>query len=778
MRRTRSLSDIIWWMLRITNLSLLVVIAGSVGLLLGTYSGIAEIIPNARDLGDIRPGQASRVLSAEGELLGQVATEHRQFVQLEHIPEALHDAAIATEDRDFYEHIGIDPRAIVRAGFHDVIALGPRQGGSTITQQLVRNVYLTRTKTLTRKLAEVVLAVQLERAYTKPEIMELYLNQIYFGEGAYGVQVAAKTYFGKDASDLTLAECALLAGLPKRPEYYSPFEDEQRAVDRRNLVLTLMAEQGFIKPEEAKKAQKAPLKLVEEKKPLGLNTYRAPYFTNYVLREVAARYGVDALYRGGLTVYTTLNLEMQESAEEAVQWGMAEAKRRGFTVDQTALVAINARTGAIKAMVGGVDYRQSEYNRAVQGGRQAGSAFKPFVYTAAMEAGYTPDSIVEDTPVTYPGALGKPWTPRNYDGKYHGRVAFRTALAKSYNVAAVKVADKVSITAVIDTAERMGIYHQMDPYLPLAIGSCDVAPLEMASAYAVFATRGMRAEPFGIRKIQDASGRTVFEHRAVTWRSLNETVADQMHEMLSEVIRSGTAWGIRGMLSFPAAGKTGTSNEYVDAWFVGYTDDLSAAVWVGNDEVKSTKGRGSRGVSGATLPAPIWARFMQKAQPIMTAAQEEEDRLRVINIRATQQGSPEAPEPPAEPRQDQPPAEGETAAPETVTKRICPTSGLLVGPYCPKGVQVTYDIKSGGEPPTETCDVHTSSSDVEGEEPAAGEERPARPQPRDERVTLPICAITEKIATARCPLVVNRTFELKDAPTETCDRHMRGSLGP
>jgi len=779
MRRTRSFNDMIWWLLRITNLSLLVVIAASIGLLFGTYSGIAEIIPNARDLGDIRPGQASRVLSAEGELLGQVATEHRQFVQLEDIPKALHDAAIATEDRDFYEHIGIDPRAIVRAGLHDVIALGPRQGGSTITQQLVRNVYLTRTKTLTRKLAEVVLAVQLERAYTKPEIMELYLNQIYFGEGAYGVQVAAKTYFGKDASDLTLSECAMLAGLPKRPEYYSPFKDEQRAVDRRNLVLSLMAEQGFIKPGEAKEAQKEPLNLVADKKPLGLDTYRAPYFTNYVLREVAERYGVDALYRGGLTVYTTLNLEMQEAAEEAARWGIQEAKRRRFTADQVALVAIDVHTGAIKAMVGGADYEESKYNRAVQGGRQAGSAFKPFVYTAAMEAGYTPGSIVEDTPVTYPGALDVPWTPKNYDGKYHGRVTLKTALAKSYNVAAVKVADAVNITAVIDTAERMGIYHQMDPYLPLAIGSCDVAPLEMASAYAVFVTRGMRTEPFGIRKIQDASGRTVFEHKAVTWRALNETVAERMHEMLSEVIRRGTAWGIRSMLNFPAAGKTGTSNEYVDAWFVGYSDDLSAAVWVGNDEVKSTAGRGSRGISGATLPAPIWARFMQKAQPIMEATREEEDRLRVINIRATQQGSTEAPEPPPEPQQDQASPEEEDSAEETtVVKRICPTSGLLAGPFCPRAVQVTYDTASGGEPPADTCDVHTSPSDVRPEGPPTGDERPAQPRQPDERVTLPICAITEKIATARCPLVVNRTFDLKDAPTETCDRHMRGSPGP
>lgn len=776
MRRGRSLRDLVYWALRLTNLSLLFAIAAGTGVLLGTYSGIAEIIPKARDLGDIRPGQASRVLSAEGQLLGQVATEHRQFVQLETIPKALQDAVVATEDQGFYNHIGVDPRAIVRAAVHDVIALGPRQGGSTITQQLARNVYLTRAKTVTRKLAELVLAVQLERAYTKPEIMELYLNQIYFGEGAYGVQVAANTYFGKDVEHLTVPECAMLAGLPKRPEHYSPFKDQQRAVERRNLVLSLMAEQGYLSPIEAKIAQKTPLRLVKEHKPLGLNAYRAPYFTNYVLREVAKKYGPDVLYRGGLTIHTTLNLEMQEAAEEAVQWGASYARGRHWNVEQLALVAVNSHTGAIKAMVGGLDYGKSEYNRAVQGGRQAGSAFKPFVYTAALEVGYTPDSKIDDTPVSYRGAMGKPWSPKNYDGKYHGHITFKRALSQSYNVATVKVAAKVGITTVIDTAERMGIYHQMDPYLPLAIGSCDVAPLEMASAYAVFATRGMRTEPFGIAKIQDATGRTVFEHKIVTWRVLNEEVADQMVGMLEEVIKSGTGAGIRRRLPFPAAGKTGTSNDYKDAWFVGFADDLSAAVWAGNDQ-PHPMGR----VAGASLPAPMWARFMVKAQPVMTAAQEQEDRARVVEIKASDQGASEAPRPPSEPKEEKPADDqgGDEASAKTVTKRICPTSGMLAGPNCPKAVQVTYDLESGGAPPKEVCNIHTTPLEGEGETQPQVEEPTEKPQqPRDDRITLPICAISGKIATARCPLVVNRTFKADEAPTETCDRHARGTPGP
>ncbi len=771
MRRQRSVKNTIWWVLRITNLSLLFLIAGTAGLLLGTYSGIAKIIPNARDLGGIRPGQSSRVLSSDGELLAQVATEHRQFALLEEIPEALPQAFVSIEDHDFYTHLGVDPRGIIRGVLYG-------RGTSTITQQLVRNVYLTQARTLSRKLSEMVLAVQLERAYTKPEIMELYLNQIYFGEGAYGVQVASKTYFGKEVSELTLAECALLAGLPKRPEYYSPFKDEQRAIERRNLVLSLMGEQGSITAEQMKEAQQSPLELVEERRPLGLDTYRAPYFTNYVLREVSRKYGADALYRGGLTVHTTLNLEMQEAAEEAAKWGMEEAKRRRFNVEHIALVALDRRTGAIKAMVGGLDYEESQYNFAVQGGRQAGSAFKPFVYTAALEAGYKPEDIVEDTPVTYPSLVGEPYTPRNYDGDFHGAVTLRTALSKSYNVAAVKVGERVGITGVIDVARRLGIYHKMDPYLSLSIGTCDVAPIEMAWAYSVFATGGMRTEPFGIRRVQDASGSVIFQHQPVTWRALNAEVAAAMHDMLSEVTKTGTAWYIGRTLSFPTAGKTGTSNEYKDAWFVGYTDTLVAAVWMGNDPPAPTAPRGQKkGISGATIPAPVWARFIKKAHPLMAAAQEQEEQLRVTEIRGTEIGQSAAPEPP----EQRPPGEAEELATEvatSVTKRICPSSGLLAGPYCPRAVQVTYDLESGAEPPTRICDVHTSPLEVEPEGPSALEP-PEPDRPIDERVTLPICAITGKIATARCPLVVNRTFKnASEAPTETCERHMRSSLGP
>jgi penicillin-binding protein 1A len=772
MRRKRDIRETIWLVLRVVNLSLLLFAAGSAGLVLGTYSAIATVVPRARDLGDLGPALGSRVFSAEGELLATVATENRQFVPLERIPKALQEAAVATEDRDFYEHIGISPRAIVRAALHDVIALGPRQGGSTITQQLARNVYLSRKKTLTRKLAEVILALQFERAYTKPEIMELYLNQIYFGEGSYGVQVASKTYFGKDVWELSLAECALLAGLPKRPEYYSPFKDEERARVRRNLVLTMMTEEGYLGAEEAGKAKEAPLKLVKDRKPLGLSTYRAPYFTNYVLRGLAAQYGPDALYRGGLKIYTTLNQEMQGAAEEAVAYGIERGRTRG--IDQIALVAVDVRTGAVKAMVGGADWGKSQYNRAVQGGRQAGSSFKPFVYTAALEQGYTPESIVDDVLVSYPGAGGKPWTPKNYDGKYHGKVTFRSALANSYNAAAVRVAATLGIDSVIATAERMGIYHEMGRYLPLAIGYCDVSPLEMASAFAVFAARGMRTEPYAVVKIVDAQGRTIEEHKPVTWRALDQSVADQMVSMLTDVVKYGTGRGIRGMLRFPAAGKTGTSNEYRDSWFIGFTDDLCCAVWAGNDAFAATKK-----VAGATIPAPVWARFMQKAEPIMVAARGEDESPRPIEIRSSLEGSEQAEGEAATGGEEGSGPGEELDLSGIVTKWICPKSGLLAGPLCPNPVEVTYDVGAGGEPPEKTCEIHGSGAVETGDRP----EEPratARPRPRGPRggkVSLSICAITGKLATSYCPIVVERDFDSDKAPTETCTRHGRRPPG-
>lgn len=769
--------NLLWLLLRATNLTLLFFIFGTFGVLLGSYTGIAKVVPDVSDLPSAQPGSGSRIISADGEVLAVLAAENRQPVTLDQVPKQLQEAVIATEDRDFYRHIGVDPRGIMRAVYRDVLARGARQGGSTITQQLARNVYLTQKRTVTRKLAEMVLAVQIERAYTKPEILEFYLNQIYLGEGAYGVQVAAKTYFQKDVSQLTLGECALLAGLARAPEYYSPFEDEERAKDRRDRVLSMMRDEGFITSVEAETAKAEPLKLSPVRKPLARKRYASPWFVTYVIKQFSRQYSPEALYQGQYTIHTTLNMEMQRAAEQAVRKGLE--RRRSAKVSQMALAAVDVHTGAIKAMVGGADFSRNQYNIAAQGqGRQAGSAFKPFVYTAALLQGETPESTVRDSPVSYAAGGGKRWSPRNYDGSYHGTVTYRRALAFSYNVPAVKVADKVGIETVIDVAQKMGIpKEKMQPYLPTAIGAASVTPLEMASAFAVFATRGMRTEPYAIEKVVDARGRVVDEHKPITWRVLDRDIAATMVDMLSDVIKYGTASGIRRLLSFPAAGKTGTSSNYRDAWFVGFTDDLSAAVWAGNLDNSPTHRQ-----AGGSVAAPVWADFMVKAQPIIVAARQAGDIAHVEEI------TPPKPhrvrEPTAEEAADQeqaipPELADEAETPESeqsyegvVEKRICSESGLLAGPNCPSPITVGYDVAHGHVPPDRTCDIH------------GGSIAPPRPPERvrtwerreaqsEETVEISICAITRQLATPYCPVVQNVTLKRSEAPTQSCTRHGR-----
>jgi len=775
-RRTGAdrLRNVLWLALRAVNLSLLFFIFGTLGVVWGSYTGIAKVVPDVRELGNVQPGSGSRILSADGEVLAVLAAENRQYVTLDRIPKRLQEAVIATEDRDFYKHIGIDPRGVARAVYADLRAGGARQGGSTITQQLARNVYLTQKRTITRKLAEMVLAVQLERAYTKPEILEFYLNQIYFGEGAYGVQVAAKTYFRKDISKLSLAECALLAGLIRAPERYSPFEDEQRSQDRRDRVLSMMRDEGYITADEAVQAKAEPLQLSPVRKPLARGRYTSPWFVTYVIKQFSDQYSPEALYEGQYTIHTTINMEMQRAAEAAVARGLE--KRKSAHVSQMALAAVDIRTGAIKAMVGGADFSKNQYNIAAQGqGRQAGSSFKPFVYTAALLQGETPESTVRDSPVSYPDGRGGRWSPHNYDGRYHGTVTYRTALAQSYNVSAVKVADKVGIDSVIDVAEKMGIPRdKMQTFLPTAIGAASVTPLEMASAFSIFATRGLRTEPYAIEKIIDSRGRVVDEHKPITWRVLDRDIAATMVDMMSDVIKHGTAAGIRRLLTFPAAGKTGTSSQHRDAWFVGYTDDLCAAVWAGNLDNSPTHRQ-----AGSTISAPVWADFMVKAQPIMMAARQAGETEHVEEIAAPKPHKAREQEPEPAENQVTPPADtigqDETAADATreglVEKSICSESGLLAGSHCPSPITVTYDVSHGDEPPDRVCDIHGNRP-----EPTRPPERVSagdRGGRNTERVTLSVCAITKKLATPYCPVVVNMTFEPGEAPTETCTRHGR-----
>ncbi|HEV8352633.1 MAG TPA: penicillin-binding protein 1A [bacterium] len=551
------------------------------------------------------PDEATRIYAANGEIVASLFRENREYVPLQQIPLSMRRAVLASEDTRFYQHVGIDLRAIGRAILSNLRAGRLSEGGSTITQQLARNRFLTPDRTFGRKLAEIVLAVEIERRLSKDEILERYLNEVYFGQGAYGIEMAARVYFGKGARDLTLDESALLTGLIRAPSLYSPYRNPDAAKAQQRIVLKRMANLGYITTADAHAAMAAPIALAHERN-AGLTAVRAPYFVTYLLPYLIERYGADVLYRGGLRIYTTLDLRMQIAAERAVRDGLDAARARGLRVWQGALVAIDPRTGSIRAMIGGYDYERSQFNRAWQARRQAGSAFKPFVYTAAVEQGWRPSKILYDTPLRYGGVGGEPWVPRNYDRRYRGAVTLRYALEHSINVPAIKTIAEIGPERVVDVARRMGIASPLRPDLTLALGSSEVTPLEMASAFGTLAAVGVRAEPIALVRVIDRTGKVLEESRPIRHPALEPDVALQMTDLLKGVILRGTGRG--AAIGRPAAGKTGTSDDYRNAWFIGYTPQLSAAVWVGNDDNSPM-----RTVVGGTLPAGIWASFMRVA---------------------------------------------------------------------------------------------------------------------------------------------------------------------
>jgi len=551
------------------------------------------------------PDEATRIYAANGELVASLFRENREYVPLQQIPLSLRRAVLAAEDARFYRHIGIDLRAIARAILSNLRAGRLTEGGSTITQQLARSRFLTPDRTIGRKLAEIVLAVEIERRLSKDEILERYLNEVYFGQGAYGVEMAARVYFGKGARDLRLDESALLVGLIRAPSLYSPYRNPEGARAQRRIVLKRMANLGYVGTAEAHAAMEAPVTLAHEHN-AGFTAVRAPYFVTYLLPYLTERYGEDVLYRGGLRIYTTLDLPMQIAAERAVRDGLDAARAQGLRAWQGALVAIDPRTGYIRAMIGGYDYERSQFNRAWQAQRQAGSAFKPFVYTAAVEQGWRPTKILYDTPLRYGGTGGEPWIPRNYDRRYRGAVTLRYALERSINVPAIKTTAEIGPQRVVDVATRMGITSPLRPDLTLALGSSEVTPLEMASAFGTLAAVGVRSQPIAIVRVLDRTGKVLEENRPVRRPALEPDVALQMTDLLKGVILRGTGRG--AAIGRPAAGKTGTSDDYRNAWFIGYTPHLSTAVWVGNDDNSPM-----RTVVGGTVPARIWAAFMKAA---------------------------------------------------------------------------------------------------------------------------------------------------------------------
>ena len=564
---------------------------------LNTRSNLAE---------DIVPPASSQIYDIHGNEIANIhAAENRRPIGINEIPKNLQNAFIAVEDNRFYDHIGIDPRGIVRAIWANIRGRTVTEGGSTITQQLAKNAYLTQDRTLKRKVQEVFLALQLERQYTKQEILELYMNQIYFGQGAYGVQAAARTYFGKDAKDLTLNECAMLAGIPKSPNYYSPVNNMDAATERKAVVLDQMVKYGYISDSEAAAAKKEPLHIAKNTNDGGKS---ASYFVDYVLQQLAEKYGDDAIYKDGLKIYTTIDMDMQAAAETAMKnLPTYFTDANGIVQPQGALVAIDPHTGYIKAMVGGRGTDQ--FNRATQAVRQPGSAFKPFVFAAALENKYTPESIIEDKPLK----VGS-WEPQNYSRNFSGKVRLRDVVRWSLNVPTVRIAQDIGIDKAIFYAQEMGISTFVldgatnDRNLATALGGMTrgVTPLELTSAYGTFANRGIHVKPVAILRVVSRTGKVLEEAERKEKSVMSADNAAALTAMLEDVIRRGT--GTRANIGRPAAGKTGTTSDYHDAWFVGYTPDLVAGVWIGNDSVSDL-----HGMSGGMTPAVIWQAFMQKA---------------------------------------------------------------------------------------------------------------------------------------------------------------------
>jgi penicillin-binding protein 1A len=644
---------------------------------------LSSDLPSVDKLKDWKPPEATLIYDYKGRVFGDVAVQRRYYVPLKDIPLYVREAFISAEDRNFYRHFGIDPVAVLRALVANVKEREITQGASTITQQLARNLFLTPERSFKRKLKEMLLAIKIERTFSKDKILEMYLNYIYLGQGAYGVEAASRIYFGKHVKDLTLDEAALLAGLPKAPTKYNPFRNPERVKERRNYVLQRMYEDGYITKEELQRYSSMPVKVKLENRYYGMD-----YFLDYVKDYLVENYG-EAILAGGYKVYTTIDRDLQAHAKEALKRGvMKVAKANGipflpddpyevqkkyeeqkvelkpgkvyigkvlevnsqdlklevgdyqFTVQRNqmpvekgdyvlvrfvkkgkkaevsaevlpdlegALVSLDAKTGAIRAMVGGYSYLRSPYNRAVYSKRQPGSAIKPIIYLAALMKGYTQASQIDATPKSfYDPSTGKEWTPKNYEGQEYGTVTLRTALAKSINTATVNLLSEIGFDMPIQVGKDLGI--ELKPYYSMALGSIEVTPLELTSAYQAFANLGNKCQPYFIEKIVSPDGKIIESHQPKCEQVLPPQEVRVLVDMLRAVVLEGTAASASSFGRI-IAGKTGTTNDYMDAWFVGFSPYIVTGVWVGYD-IKRSMGRG---MAGAKVALPIWLDFMSVA---------------------------------------------------------------------------------------------------------------------------------------------------------------------
>jgi penicillin-binding protein 1A len=583
-----------------------------IGVLLGAgILFVSRDLPQVSQIETYIPNETTKIYSEDGVVLAELHHEEdRDTIKIEKISPILIKAVIAVEDRHFYSHKGLDFMGISRALYRDILAGAFVEGGSTLTQQLARNLFLSRKRKLSRKFSEAILAVRIEKNYTKQEILEMYLNQVYWGHNSYGIQSAATLYFAKSASQLTLAESAMLVGLLTGPELYSPFRNFAGAKKRQKLVLNQMVKQKLITHSLAMQAYEDELILKKQQK----LRHKAPYFTQYIIKQLINMYGEEATYTSGMKVYTSLNYALQEKAEEIVKkyieygqtpkWVRKE-KVPSLNYGQAAMLSLDPRSGGIKVMVGGYGFLENQFNRTIQAKRQPGSAFKPFVYLAALQKGFSPGSIIEDSPVTFNTVEG-PYSPNNYTQKYLGKLPMRKALEKSVNVIAIKLNYLIGPKNVVKVAQDIGIKSPLKPILSLPLGANEVTMLELVSAYGVFATQGRRVEPVSILKIEDREGSPLYQHQRKEQRVFDTNLIATLVEMMQGVVKYGT--GRNANLPRPVAGKTGTTSEYRDAWFVGFVPQLVTASWVGNDDNSPTSK-----ITGGWVPAMMWKEFMVAA---------------------------------------------------------------------------------------------------------------------------------------------------------------------
>jgi penicillin-binding protein 1A len=579
--------------------------------IVGTYIYFSYDLPRLSSVKDYAPKIVTQVFSEDGEIIAEFFAEKRYLIPIEDMPTTLIHAFISAEDARFFEHQGIDHLSIIRALLKNIESMEIIQGGSTITQQITKSLLLSPEKSFSRKIKEAILAQRIEKSLSKRDILFIYLNQIYLGYRCYGVEAAASTYFGKHASELNLSESALLAGLPKAPSTYSPVHHPQKAKQRQRYVLKRMAQRGYITKTQAKEAEDMPLNITL---PENKNIKVAPYFTEYIRQYLENTYGFDLLYGGGLKVYTPLNLFMQKAAQRAVELGLRDfEEREGYQERlprvQGALIALEPRTGYIKTLVGGVNFLENQFNRALQARRQPGSAFKPIVYAAALDKGYTTTSLLIDSPLIFKIKSDKEfWEPRNYDLEFRGPVTLRNALTYSRNIITIKILQDIGIDYAINYARQLGISSPLNRDLSLALGSSGVSLLEITRAYTVFANQGLKVDPIFITKIIDRNDTILEENKPKLSQAISPQTSYLMMSLLKSVVEEGTGKKVKA-LQRPCAGKTGTTNDVRDAWFIGFTPDLIAGTWVGFDDEKPL----GKHETGAVAASPIWLNFMKEA---------------------------------------------------------------------------------------------------------------------------------------------------------------------